>query len=56
MDMEHNLAIARKEGIEKGIEKGKLEVARNMLKLGLPVETIAEASGLSRGEVLGLSN
>jgi predicted transposase YdaD len=43
-------------GKAEGAREGRIEVARNMLRLGLPAETVAEAAGLSREEVLGLSN
>ncbi|MDR3214412.1 MAG: hypothetical protein LBT71_10925 [Azoarcus sp.] len=40
----------REEGMEKGREEGREEalmvVARNMLKLGRPIEEIVEATGL----------
>lgn len=43
------------EGIEKGIEKGreeqKLEIARNMKILGVDIETIEKATGLSKEEI-----
>ena len=46
------------EGMERGVEKGKLEgkteVARNMLGIGLSVEVIMKATGLSREEIAGL--
>jgi predicted transposase/invertase (TIGR01784 family) len=33
-------------GVEKGREEGILEVARNLLKLGMSREAIAQATGL----------
>ena len=48
----------REEGIEIGMEKGrtqeKRETARNLKVLGIPAETIAQATGLSVEEVEGL--
>jgi len=46
---------AEKEGMERGLEKGREEgreeerlmIARNLLNLGLPIEEIAQATGLS---------
>lgn len=35
------------EGVEKGIEKGIEKVAKSMLSLGIPVEQIGIATGLS---------
>jgi predicted transposase/invertase (TIGR01784 family) len=46
-------------GIEQGVEKGKVEgtmdVARNMLGIGLGVEVIMQATGLSREQIAGLN-
>ncbi|MDR1622734.1 MAG: hypothetical protein LBS00_10205 [Synergistaceae bacterium] len=44
-------AEARMEGMEKGMEKGKFEVARNFLKMGLPLDQIAQGTGLSVEEI-----
>ena len=38
-------------GIEKGIEKGKIEVARNLLSLGLDIDKIVKATGLSEEDI-----
>jgi predicted transposase/invertase (TIGR01784 family) len=54
LDIQSKLVHAKRmgiqEGLEKGIEKGraneKLEIARNMVKMGLPVETIVSATRL----------
>jgi predicted transposase/invertase (TIGR01784 family) len=51
------------QGIEQGVEKGKMEgkmegkieVARNMRGIGLAVEIIMQATGLSREQVAGLT-
>ncbi len=48
--------IGVKEGLEKGIEKGikeginkeKREIAKKMLQKGMPLENIAEITGLSK--------
>ena len=48
-----------KEGIEKGIKKGikegkeekSLEIAKNMKALGIDIDTIIKATGLSKEEV-----
>ena len=48
-----------KRGLEKGLEKGraeaKLETARNLLKLGVPIETVIKATGLSKEELVQLN-
>ncbi|WP_439257296.1 hypothetical protein [Lonepinella sp. BR2271] len=45
----------KKEGLQEGIQEGKLEnmksVTRNMLSLGLDVELISKAVGLSVEEI-----
>ncbi len=52
---EEGKEIGLKEGIEKGIEKGEYEkakrVARNMLMMGLGIDVIVKATGLSEEEV-----
>ena len=40
--------------MEKGLEQGKMEVARQMKKMGLSVEQIVQASGLPEKVVEGL--
>ena len=41
-------------GMEKGIEKGVVSVARQMKQMGLPADTIAEATGLSLNDIESL--
>ena len=57
---------AREEGVQQGLRQGiqqgfadgsyqtKLETAKNLFDLGLSVENIAQATGLSREEVENL--
>ena len=46
---------AREEGIQAGIAQGsyqtKLETAKNLIDIGLSVENISKATGLSREEI-----
>jgi len=42
-------------GLQRGMEEGKIAVACNLLKLGVDIGTIAEATGLSQKEVEGLN-
>ncbi|MGO0063636.1 Rpn family recombination-promoting nuclease/putative transposase [Brevibacillus fluminis] len=42
---------AREEGLAEGKAEGKAETARNLLTLGVDVDTIAKATGLSLGEI-----
>jgi len=52
------------EGMEKGIEKGRaegkaegiIETARNLLALGVDIETVSKATGLDIGEIETLSH
>lgn len=41
------LQVARYEGQQEGIEKGKMEIAKNLLNLGVKTKDIASATGLS---------
>lgn len=58
-EIKNGMDSAERKGIEKGmkegIEKGVHQVARRMKAMGLPVETIAGATGLSPAEVESLS-
>jgi predicted transposase/invertase (TIGR01784 family) len=45
---------AREEGREQGREQGKIETAINMLKDGLPIETISKYTGLSKKSIEAL--
>ena len=60
--LEQGLEKGREEGLEQGLEKGLeqgreeglLTVARNLLKLGRPVEEIVAATGLGAGVIQSL--
>lgn len=39
------------EGIAKGEKAAKVKIAANLLSLGVPMETIIQASGLSEEEI-----
>ena len=65
-DYDTDIAVQREESLRIGIRQGlaqgfadgshqaKLETAKNLLDLGLSVENIAQATGLSREEVENL--
>ena len=57
---EEGLAKGREEGLAKGREEGSkqkaYEIALNLLSLGVPVETITQASGLTRQEIKALEH
>ena len=42
---------AKRQGIEKGIEKGKLEDAKNLKNLGVSSAIISKATGISVEEI-----
>ena len=56
--MRKGRAEGRAEGEAIGLEKGKklekIETARNLISLGVPIETIATATGLSIDEISSL--
>lgn len=45
------LEEGRAEGLEEGEKKGIFKTAKNLLALGLPLETIIQATGLSEDEI-----
>ena len=57
-DMRNTLDNAKKEGLEEGLIKGErnktIEIAKNLLEMKMPFETITKATGLSLEEVKNL--
>ena len=57
---EEGLKEGREEGLEQGIEQGErkkqIEIAKNMLELGIDLETIEKATGLSRKDLKCIQN
>ncbi len=49
-------AIARQDGHAEGKLEGKIEIAKNLLKQGLSVEQISNATGLSKEEIVAISS
>ncbi|WP_308232452.1 hypothetical protein [Prevotella sp.] len=53
--MAEGIAKGKAEGMEEGMAKGekaaKVKIAANLLSLGVPMETIMQASGLSEEEI-----
>ena len=53
------VSIMERKGIEKGriegIQLGRTETAQNLLRMGLDMPRIAEATGLSLEEIVGLT-
>ncbi|UTD12238.1 hypothetical protein HO345_04205 [Treponema denticola] len=56
---EESLRIGMQQGIQQGIQQGfsdgayqkAIETARNLFRLGLSIENIAEATGLAKEEI-----
>ena len=48
--------IGMKEGMEKGMNQKALEIAKNMLAMGLSAEQVAKATQLSLEIIKNLSN
>ena len=51
IDYENSISFAEEKAFEKGERKGKLETARNLIKLGIGISDIAKATGLSLNEI-----
>ena len=51
MDRVSAINHATRVGIEKGMEKGIIKTAQNLIKMGMPIEQIAKATGLSEEEI-----
>jgi predicted transposase/invertase (TIGR01784 family) len=50
----HDHATLLYAAIQEGEARGRAEIARNMKRLGLPVDQIAKYTGLSAGEIAKL--
>ena len=55
-DKNSALNEAERKGIEKGIGKGIEKVAKNLLDMGIPINEIILATGLSENEILNIKN
>ena len=42
--------------IEKGRAEGKLEIAKNLLAMGIPMDKVVQASGLTEEQISALMN
>ena len=49
--MAEGMAKGKAEGMAKGEKAAKVKIAANLLSLGVPMETIMQASGLSEEEI-----
>ncbi|MCW8782113.1 hypothetical protein OPM64_06575, partial [Weizmannia coagulans] len=43
---------AREEGRKEGRQEEKIEITRNLIKLGIPLDSIKKATGLSEKKIL----
>ena len=55
-DKNSALNEAERKGREKGLEKGIEKVAKNLLDMGIPINEIILATGLSENEILNIKN
>lgn len=53
---EEGIKKGREEGIEEGIKQGKIEVVKNMLRMGMNVDTVSTMSGVDQGEVAKIND
>ena len=44
----------RRDGLEEGRREGMLDMARSLLALNVPIDVIAQSSGMTRAEILAL--
>ncbi len=51
MDLDAYIDDARYEGEQIGLQKGRIEVARNLLQDNMPVASVSKATGLSLAEI-----
>ena len=49
--LEYAKKKGREEGLEKGLKQGRREIATNMLRNGLSIQTICDCTGLSAEEI-----
>ena len=58
-DYENTIDFAKKQGeakgLAEGLEKGRVEIARNLLSIGLSVEQIVNATGLTEEQIRSLA-
>jgi predicted transposase YdaD len=53
--LEDALVVEREEGREEGLERGRVDIARNALTKGVSVEIISEITGLSTETIQSLA-
>ena len=53
-DYENTIDFAKKQGEARGLERGRIEIARNLLSMGLSIEQIVNATALTEEQVQSL--
>lgn len=53
---EQGRAEGRAEGREQGRAEGKLEIAKNLLTMGIPMDKVVQASGLTEEQISAMMN
>ena len=53
-DIKNSLDTARKEGITEGMAKEKAKIAKKLLEIGMPLESIIQVTGLTGNEINNL--
>ena len=53
--MDFAIKQAAEKGRAEGMEKGREEVALNLLRMNVPLETISKSTGLSKETILSFS-
>lgn len=53
-DYKNTIDYAEERGIAKGLNEGKLQVAANLKKRGMDIQSISECTGLTEAEIEAL--
>ena len=56
MEIEKGRAEGREQGRAEGRAEGKLEIAKNFLAMGIPMDKVVQASGLTEEQISALMN
>ena len=51
MDYNSGISSAKEEGIKEGKKEERIRIAKEMLKLEIPIEKIEKATGLTKEEI-----
>ena len=53
-DIRNQIAFAEKKGIKRGERNRSLAIAKNLKRMNMPIESIAEATGLSVEDIASM--